>query len=80
MNLQDLKNILIIDIETVGIAENFEGLEERFQKEWERKSRFLLNHDTMTPQELFAERAGIYSEFGKIVVIGLGLFNFTSDK
>jgi len=80
MNIQDLKNILIIDIETVGMSESFDNLDERFKKEWERKSRFLLNHETMTPQELFEERAGIYSEFGKIVVIGLGLFSLTSEK
>ena len=80
MNIQDLKNILLIDIETIGMAESFDQLEPRFKKEWERKSRFLLNSDTMTPQELFEERAGIYSEFGKIVVIGLGLFNLSSDK
>ena len=80
MNTQDLKNILLIDIETVGMAETFDQLHPRFQKEWERKSRFLLNNDTMTPRELFEERAGIYSEFGKIVVIGLGLFSLSPEK
>lgn len=80
MKIQDLKNILLLDIETIGIAETYDQLDERFKKEWDRKSRFLMNSDTMTPKELFEERAGIYSEFGKIVVIGLGLFNLSAEK
>lgn len=71
---RDLKNILFIDIETVGCAPNYQGLDDRIKKEWDKKSKFLLNSDIMTPEELFNERAGIYAEFGKIITIGLGTF------
>jgi len=77
---QNLRNILFLDIETVGCAPNYSELEERFKKEWDKKSRFLLNSDVMTAEELFNERAGIYSEFGKIITIGLGSFHYNEEK
>ena len=68
----ELKNILFIDLETVGCAPNYQELDSRIKNEWDRKSKFLLNNDVMTSEELFNDRAGIYAEFGKIVTIGLG--------
>ena len=78
--LPDLRNILVIDIETVGCAENYQALDDRIKKEWDRKSKFLLNNDIMSPEELFNDRGGIYSEFGKIVVIGMATFNLNEEK
>jgi len=78
--LPDLRNILVIDIETVGCAENYQALDDRLKKEWDRKSKFLLNNDIMSPEELFNDRGGIYSEFGKIVVIGMATFNLNEEK
>ena len=74
-DLTDLKHILVIDIETVGIVSDFSKLEPRLKSEWERKSVFLKNDENLSPEELFNTRAGIYSEFGKVVCIGVGYFN-----
>ncbi|MFY0650804.1 MAG: 3'-5' exonuclease [Cyclobacteriaceae bacterium] len=41
---------------------------------WVKKSLFLKNDDGLSAEELYAERAGIYSEFGKVIVISLGFF------
>jgi uncharacterized protein YprB with RNaseH-like and TPR domain len=70
----DLSNILFLDIETVPQYERFEQAEETYQKLWEEKARFLLKHEEDTPASVF-ERAGIYSEFGKIVCISVGMIN-----
>ncbi|MDH5604451.1 MAG: 3'-5' exonuclease [Cyclobacteriaceae bacterium] len=70
-NLQDL---LIIDIETVSTTWQYDSLDERLRKQWERKAQLIKNEEGKTPGELFLEKAGIYAEFGKIVCISMGFF------
>lgn len=72
MTIEHFKNILVIDIETVASHKYFEELDERFQKLWEKKAKRIA--PDLTPKQAFEERAGIYAEFGKIVVISLGIF------
>ncbi|TRX58688.1 3'-5' exonuclease [Fulvivirga sp. M361] len=71
---KSLSNILFIDIETVGVTQHHHELDERLKNQWARKAAFLKREDGITDEELFQQRAGIYSEFGKIVTIGLGYF------
>jgi hypothetical protein len=66
--------ILFIDIETVSVQQSFGSLSAEMQQEWERKAR-LLKHSgdsALDPSSVFTERAGIYSEFAKIICIGFG--------
>ena len=70
----DLKNILVLDIETVSCKESYEELDERLKKQWDRKSQNFKDADIKSSSELFQEKAGIYAEFGKVVVIAVGLF------
>lgn len=70
------KHLLFIDIETVAGKSTFEELPERLQNEWIRKAGRLKNDDERTEAELYPERAAIYAEFGKIVVIGVGFFHW----
>ena len=63
-----LRNILFIDIETVGITDDYENLDERLKTQWSRKAAFLKREEGITDQELFNQRAGIYAEVGKIVI------------
>lgn len=72
MNFEALKHILFIDLETVAAQPRFEDLEERFQPLWEKKAKNLKSEQE--PAESYAERAAIYAEFGKIIVIGVGYF------
>ena len=74
MNKDTLKNILFLDIETVAETKTFQQLSERKQELWKKKSAFFREADEKTPDELY-ERAGIYAEFGKIVVIAVGYFS-----
>lgn len=70
----DIKNTLIIDIETASISENYNDLDERLKKQWDRKAAFLKNEEQLPNDELFFERAGIYAEFGKVICIAAGFF------
>lgn len=68
-----LHDLLVIDIETVSQKPNFNYLDEEWQDLWTRKSG-ALNKPEIDPSVLY-ERASIYAEFGKIIVIGLGIFH-----
>ncbi|MCC6818053.1 MAG: 3'-5' exonuclease [Bacteroidia bacterium] len=74
INLQDL---LVIDIETVSQKPNFNYLDEEWQELWMRKTG-ALNKPEIDAAAMY-ERASIYSEFGKIIVIGLGIFSGHGD-
>jgi 3'-5' exonuclease len=80
--MEHLKNILFIDIETVSVVPQFEELGQGMQSEWVRKSRFLKSNilENAGPAELFVEKAGIFSEFAKVVCIGFGSFHKHGDE
>jgi len=69
MNFKEinLRKILFLDIETVPQYEKYEDLPENWKKLWDKKA-YWVNRDDL-PEEEFYHRAGIYSEFGKIVCI-----------
>ncbi|MGC4023259.1 MAG: 3'-5' exonuclease [Cyclobacteriaceae bacterium] len=71
----ELRDILFLDIETIGMTEHFSQLNERFKTQWARKASFFKREENQTDEELFTERAGIYAEFGKIIVIAVGKFS-----
>ena len=62
--------ILFIDIETVPQHKDFKDLSEKEQEYWRYKTSFLLKGED-TAENIY-QRAGIYAEFGKIIVVSLG--------
>ena len=70
----DLKNTLVLDIETVSSFEKYEDLDKRMQNFWEKKSRNIKNEDELPVEKLYFDRAAIYAEFGKIVTIAVGIY------
>ncbi len=64
------EEILFIDIETVPQWPVFSDMPDNLKKHWEKKMSFQTDENTSAP-ELF-KRAGIYSEFGKIICISAG--------
>ncbi len=72
--INELRDILFLDIETVGMTESHSQLSERFKTQWARKASFLKKQENQTDENLFSERAGIYAEFGKIIVIAIGKY------
>lgn len=74
----DLNKVFVIDIETVPLYEFFEEMPLQMQALWDNKTQFYRKDDK-TPEE-FYERAGILSEFGKIICISVGLFHTQKGK
>ncbi|MFW5707557.1 MAG: 3'-5' exonuclease [Bacteroidota bacterium] len=75
-----LKNILFLDVETVPQVKDFNELDPALQDLWVKKAmRIAPADEALTPEELYFERAGIYSEFGKIVCISAGFFHGDED-
>ncbi len=70
----NLKKILFLDVETVPMVPEFELLPDAFKELWSKKADRIRVDQDKTAEELFNERAGIYSEFGKIVCISAGFF------
>ncbi|NJM94747.1 MAG: 3'-5' exonuclease [Cytophagales bacterium] len=69
-----LTNILFLDIETVSAQARFEELSPSLQKHWKHKVSLMHREEGRAADELYFERAGMYSEFGKVVCIGVGYF------
>ena len=65
------EDVLFLDIETVPATPSYDMLEKAMQLLWDKKSKQFK-----TPEQTFGEvyeRAGIYSEFGKIICISVGM-------
>lgn len=71
----ELSKILFLDIETVSEKQCFEDLNESYQQLWGKKSKSIGRDNSMELEEisrLYFERAGIFSEFSKVVCISVG--------
>ncbi len=69
-----LKNILFVDVETVPQVSSFDDLSENLKPLWLKKASRLTGDASANLESMFYEKAGIYSEFGKIVCISAGVF------
>mgnify|MGYP006425653105 CR=1 FL=1 len=65
-------NILFLDIETVPQFSGWDALEPEARQHWSAKVRALRTEDS--PEEHYA-RAGIYAEFGKVIVVSVGMLH-----
>ena len=72
--MDSLKGILFIDIETVPVQPGYDLLSPDLQREWDKKARLIkvAPEGNSEPAALFAERSGVFSEFAKVVCIGIG--------
>jgi 3'-5' exonuclease len=64
-------DIIFLDIETVPVFPTFGDLEPAMRALWEKKST-SFRKDEQTASDVY-QRAGIYSEFGKIICISVGM-------
>ena len=72
--IQELRDILFLDIETVANTYDYNAMDERMKIQWSRKAGFLRREKDQSDEGIYHERAGIYAEFGKIVCIAVGKF------
>lgn len=78
INNIDIANVLFLDIETASQRAEFKDLEENFQDLWRQKSSRMLSAKDAPAEDsefadLYKNRAAIYSEFGKIICISVGI-------
>jgi hypothetical protein len=66
-----VEDILFLDIETVPETSSYELLSPAMRNLWDKKSKQFRTPDQKA--EDVYERAGIYSEFGRIICISVGL-------
>ena len=74
----NLENILFLDIETVPEYRHYAEMDEEKKILWDEKSRYQ-RRDEQTAED-FYERAGIWSEFGRIICISAGFFSFRNGS
>ena len=65
-----IEDVLFIDIETVPVAPSYEAMEPAGKALWDKKSKQIKTPE-QNPEDVY-ERAGIYSEFGKVICISVG--------
>ncbi len=81
-----IPNVLFLDIETVSGKKEYSALSDRMQKLWKKKCRVVLRRpvgELLSDEEIsetYADRAGIFAEFGKIVCISVGYWNNRSKE
>lgn len=82
MTNEQLKSILFIDIETAAVRHRLEDLSETMQELWIKKAKTLKvdNIENTDPASLFEEKAGIFSEFSKVICIGVGSLVFIENE
>ena len=66
-----IEDVLFIDIETVPSVPDFNILDDAMKVLWDKKSKQIKTEE-QSAEEVY-KKAGIYSEFGKIICISAGL-------
>jgi len=74
----NIEHLLFLDIETVPEEKTFDSLDETKRLLWDQKTQYKRTED-VTAKEYY-DNAGIWAEFGKIICISVGYFNFKGEK
>lgn len=72
-----LRDILFIDIETAGQSYDYESLSQPMKALWAKKAKIISRNPSISNKEiseLYSMKAGIYSEFARVVCISVGYF------
>ncbi len=72
-----LKDILFIDIETISAEADYAALSAPMQKAWDKKMQYLASEKEVAAADLYFDKAGVYAEFGKVIVIAAGFLRIS---
>lgn len=75
MTIKQLSQILFVDIETVSLKPSYSQLSNQMQNLWSKKISYYMEQEDLSVEEAYQKRAGIYAEFGKVVVVSIGYFH-----
>ena len=73
-SIQKKNHLVFIDIETVASSPCYCDLSDTMKALWDIKSRFLslsANGHDATPSGLYPKKAGIYSEFSRVLCVSI---------
>ena len=73
-----LSSVLLIDVETAALYPRYADLSKTEQQLWESKCK-RLQKDRESPEDLY-QKAGIFSEFSKVICISLGYYYKKPDS
>lgn len=79
LEILNLDNVLFLDVETAPMVPSFEELPENYKKLWIHKTEFMMKRDNDTPETIF-QKAGIFSEFAKVICISTGVMRTIDGK
>ena len=68
-----IEDVLFIDIETIPSVSDYNLLDDSMKVLWDKKAKQIKTEE-QTSEDVY-EKAGIYSEFGKIICISVGLIS-----
>lgn len=76
--MNNLQHILFLDVETVSVSRSYSDLDDRGRGLWKQKIGYLSRKDERPWTEedyaqSFSDKAAIYAEFGKAIVISVGV-------
>ncbi len=79
--MEQFSNIFFIDIETVPIVPDYNLLSSGLQDAWLKKAKTIKGVDTDHTDllKLFSDKAGVFSEFAKVVCIGFGSISHSGE-
>jgi uncharacterized protein YprB with RNaseH-like and TPR domain len=80
--MNNLQHLLFLDIETVSLHRQFDELDVRGRHLWQQKIGFMARRDDheWADEEFaqsYSDKAAIYAEFGKVIVISAGIIGQT---
>ena len=78
--MNNLQHILFLDVETVSQHRDFDQLDTHGRHLWQQKIGFMARRDDHTWEaddfaQSYTDKAAIYAEFGKIIVISAGIIS-----
>lgn len=73
MSQDHVHEILFLDIETVSQYKDYDELPDRFKQIWTKKSQIVAKD--ADPEKNYFDKSAIYAEYGKVIVIGIGLIH-----
>ncbi|MEN9244654.1 MAG: ribonuclease H-like domain-containing protein [Gloeomargarita sp. DG02_5_bins_242] len=80
---QQIEKLIFIDIETVSGLAEFSALEPEMQFFWEKKARQYYkaeNDPNFDVNRSYSEKAGLFSEFNRVVCVSFGYIRFQGGQ
>lgn len=77
--MNNLRNVLVLDIETISGYPDFQSIPHILQKHWIKKCN-SFKIENPNPEVLYYEKAAIYAEFGKVIVIAVGIYDLSGTE